>query len=113
MPMYNRKCNYCGNDYYVCKSCVSRNSWKNVCCSVECFQKLFDQERQPAPIEQRIGGVLQMYGINKITKEKIKINGYDLQLGKFDCEDGTTKFQDNFESFEVSYQELKDIAKIK
>ena len=47
MPKANRVCKYCGEEYYVCYSCVKLNSYKKLFCSAECYRKfLAEQEKK-------------------------------------------------------------------
>lgn len=110
MPKYNRKCFYCGNEYYCCSSCVSINSWKNTHCSIECFlnsQK--DSSKNINPIVINKGG--NKMGVLKAAFKKngrtIDIDGYDLDLGKFDCSDGSTRVLEDFEYFIVPTSEME------
>lgn len=110
----NRKCNYCGNEYYCCKACISINSWKNVCCSVKCYMNMIktaDENKVYGPQEVRQEGdiVRTLLRANLKGKGTIDISGYDLELGKFDCSDGKTRLIDDFEYFIVPCEELKEI----
>lgn len=40
MAKNNATCQYCGKGYYICRSCESIFSWRQVACSPECFRKL-------------------------------------------------------------------------
>lgn len=114
MPKYNRKCFNCGSPYYVCRACIDINSWKNVCCSVECYRNLFSKEYYNAePIEQNKGEVSDMYIIlkNRTKNKKVEVTGYDLSLGKIDGADGKTYVDEDIDHFEVTLDELKAIAK--
>ena len=110
MPKYNRKCFYCGDEYYCCSSCVSINSWKNVYCSIDCFLKSQEknniQDIKPIIVDK--GG--KNMGVLKAALKKngrtIDIIGYDLDLGKFDCSDGSTKILEDFDYFIVSASEM-------
>lgn len=35
----NATCFNCGKPYYVCRTCESIYSWKNITCSTECYQE--------------------------------------------------------------------------
>lgn len=107
----NRRCAYCGEEYYCCKSCISNKSWKNICCSVKCFRKLSERKDNIEPIKNEIIDT-KSFLIYGYTKEKkiVDIIGYDLELGKFDCSDNTTKTFDDFEKFIISKDELKNIS---
>lgn len=107
----NRKCAYCGEEYYCCKSCISNKSWKNICCSVKCFRKLSEKKDFIEPIKKEIIDMDSscLYGYTK-DKKIIDIIGYDLELGKFDCADNTTRTFDEFEKFIISKDELKNIS---
>lgn len=107
----NRKCAYCGEEYYCCKSCISNKSWKNICCSVKCFRKLSEKKDFIEPIKKEIVDMdcFCLYGYTK-DKKIIDIIGYDLELGKFDCADNITRPFDEFEKFIISKDELKNIS---
>ena len=107
----NRKCAYCGEEYYCCKSCISNKSWKNICCSVKCFRKLSEKKDFIEPIKKEIVDIDSscLYGYTK-DKKIIDIIGYDLELGKFDCADNITRTFDEFEKFIISKDELKNIS---
>lgn len=107
----NRKCAYCGEEYYCCKSCISNKSWKNICCSVKCFRKLSEKKDFIEPIKKEIVDIDSscLYGYTK-DKKIIDITGYDLELGKFDCADNITRPFDEFEKFIISKDELKNIS---
>lgn len=107
----NRKCAYCGEEYYCCKSCISNKSWKNICCSVKCFRKLSEKKDFIEPIKKEIVDMdsFCLYGYTK-DKKIIDIIGYDLELGKFDCADNITRTFDEFEKFIISKDELKNIS---
>lgn len=107
----NRKCAYCGEEYYCCKSCISNKSWKNICCSVKCFRKLSEKKDFIEPIKKEIVDMdsFCLYGYTK-DKKIIDITGYDLELGKFDCADNITRTFDEFEKFIISKDELKNIS---
>jgi hypothetical protein len=103
----NRKCNYCGKDYYCCLSCIAKNSWKNVCCSVECFNKLTGRVR---PQELKDGDLMSTLLRAELTNHKtISIVGYDIELGRFDCTDGVTRTFEDFICFYIPSSELKEI----
>ena len=111
----NRKCNYCGREYYCCKSCISINSWKNVCCSVECFRKMMQEGKTNMPQEinkekgeKTMATTLLRAGLT--NKDTIDIVGYDLELGKFDCSDGKTRVYEDFSYFIVPKNEMKEIV---
>ena len=108
MAKTNRNCNYCGKAYYVCKSCVGKDSYKNVCCSVECFNQLFHNymdEGLPNPIIIDKGET-DMTG-RLWSGEEHRILGFDIDNGKFDCEDGLTRSCLDFKDFILSYEEIK------
>lgn len=107
----NRKCAYCGEEYYCCKSCISNKSWKNICCSVKCFRKLSEKKDFIEPIKKEIIDMDSscLYGYTK-DKKIIDIIGYDLELGKFDCADNITRTFDEFEKFIISKDELKNVS---
>lgn len=111
MPKYNRRCFYCGEEYYCCSSCVSINSWKNTHCSIDCFLKSQEENNieNLEPIVINKGG--SKMGVLKAALKKngrtIDIVGYDLDLGKFDCSDGSTKTLEEFDYFIVSASEME------
>lgn len=39
MSKHNHECIICHNKYSHCDKCQQINSWKAICCSVECYQK--------------------------------------------------------------------------
>lgn len=111
MPRANRKCHNCGSTYYACSACIGIRSWKNICCSVECYRELFKKEiYDPDPIEQNIGEVKNMYVILK-NNNKFEVIGYDIPLGKIDANNGITYTEEDIDHIEVSVAELKDVAK--
>lgn len=108
MPKYNRKCFYCGKEYYCCSSCVGINSWKNTHCSIDCFLKSQEENKESHPIlinKEDKDVIVLRAGLK--SGKTIDIIGYDLDLGKFDCADGTTKIFDDFSYFIVSSDEMK------
>lgn len=109
MPYVNRKCNNCGKEYYVCYSCQKMNSWKNVCCSRQCYREYIRRRKKEEPIEISKGCVNNMFGI--LNNKKIKITGYDLELNKYDGEDGNTYKLEDFDRIEISVEEFKKIIK--
>lgn len=109
MPYVNRKCNNCGKEYYVCYSCQKMNSWKNVCCSRQCYRQYIKKMENEKPIEISKGNVDGMFGI--LNDKKIKIIGYDLELNKYDGEDGKTYKLDDFDKIEISVEEFKKVIK--
>lgn len=109
MPTINRKCNYCGKEYYVCHQCEKINSWKNVCCSRDCYLKLCVENGSfvPHKIQEKVGaGVMRAALLDGRT---ITITGYDLELNKFDCSDGVTRGAEDFSYFILSPKEMKSI----
>nr|DAT69642.1 MAG TPA: CHC2 zinc finger protein [Caudoviricetes sp.]DAT69712.1 MAG TPA: CHC2 zinc finger protein [Caudoviricetes sp.] len=108
----NRRCNYCGREYYCCKSCISINSWKNSCCSVECYRKMLEEGVTTLPQEihknEEVVMILLRAGLTNGTT--IDITGYDLELGKFDCTDGKTHVYEDFDYFIVPREEMKSIV---
>lgn len=111
--MHNRTCNYCGDEYYCCKSCISINSWKNVCCSQECFRKMItesDDNLQPIILEKGANNMISILRAGLVGGKTIDITGYDIELGKFDCTDGKTKVFEDFEYFIVPKDEMKAIG---
>lgn len=111
MPKANRKCFNCGNSYYACSACIGIKSWKNVCCSVECYRELFKREiYNPEPIEQDIGDIKNMYVVLK-DNTKFMVTGYDIPLGKIDADNGKTYTEDDINHLEISIDELKEVAK--
>lgn len=113
MPKANRKCHNCGTSYYACSACIGINSWKNVCCSVECYREMFKKEiHNPEPIEQDIGEVKDMYVVLKDNK-KFEVVGYDIPLGRIDVAEGITYTENDIDHLEISIEELKEVAKYK
>lgn len=117
MPKYNRKCLYCGSPYYACRACIDINSWKNVCCSVECYRKMCKQieRKEMKPVPENVGEIKNMYIILKelYNNKEIKkeVTGYDLTLGRIDCSDGKTYTDKDIDHFEISLEELREISK--
>ena len=111
MPKANRKCFNCGASYYACSACIGIRSWKNVCCSVECYRELFKKEvYNPSPIEQDIGEVKDMYVVLK-DNNKYEVVGYDIPLGRIDANNGETYTENDIDHLEISVDELKEVAK--
>ena len=111
MPRANRKCHNCGSSYYACSACIGIRSWKNICCSVECYRELFKKEiYDPDPIEQNVGEINNMYVILK-NNDKFEVIGYDIPLGRIDADNGITYTEEDIDHLEISIAELKDVAK--
>ena len=111
MPKANRKCINCGTSYYACSACIGIKSWKNVCCSVECYRQMFKREIiNLEPIEQDKGEVKDMYVVLKDNK-KFTVIGYDIPLGRIDADNGNTYTENDIDHLEVSIEELKEVAK--
>ena len=113
MPTINRKCNFCGKEYYVCRTCERQNSWKNICCSRQCYRKLLAQNTSISLVPQKMNlGVKDMNIRAGLTNGKtITIHGYDLELGKFDCVDGVTRSFEDFAYFIIPSEEFQAIGK--
>ena len=112
MPTINRKCNFCGKEYYVCKSCERQNSWKNICCSRLCYRNLLQQENASfVPQKMSLGVNTMKIRAGLTNGNTITINGYDLELGKFDCTDGLTRSFEDFSYFIIPSAEFKMISK--
>ena len=113
MPTINRKCNFCGKEYYVCRTCERQNSWKNICCSRQCYRKLLAQNISISLMPQKMNlGVKDMNIRAGLTNGKtITIHGYDLELGKFDCVDGVTRSFEDFAYFIIPSEEFQAIGK--
>lgn len=109
---YNRECSYCNSKYYVCRKCIDINSWKNLCCSRECYRKLIEDGATFAPkiIKNEVDNMPTILRAGLVNGKTIDITGYDLELGRFDCSDGTTKQFDSFEYFIISKEEMKVIS---
>lgn len=64
----NVSCRWCGKQYYACKYCFKKNSWKVYCCSIECYtsytQKILDLR------EIELSGKLS--SINTLSKKEIE-----------------------------------------
>lgn len=113
MPKYNRKCFNCGREYYCCSACVSMNSWKNTYCSTDCFLESVrnkDKNIKPIIIDKGERNVSILKAALKKNGRTIDITGYDLDLGRFDCTDDTTKVTDDFEYFIVPASEMKNFT---
>lgn len=112
MATINRKCNFCGKEYYVCKSCERQNSWKNICCSRLCYRNLLQQENASfVPQKMSLGVNTMKIRAGLTNGNTITINGYDLELGKFDCTDGLTRSFEDFSYFIIPSAEFKMISK--
>ena len=111
--LVNRKCNYCGSEYYICRSCIKAgNAWKNVCCSKKCFIELM----KDTPVVQPIKIINKEDEMKKVllrgelkSGKTIDITGYDIDLGKFDSTSGKTYTYDDVKFFYIGADELKDI----
>lgn len=111
MPKANRVCQNCGRAYYVCMSCVKANSYKNLCCSFECFRHLIESRKSknvitPITINK---GRINMQGV-LYNNDIIEILGYDLENNKFDCADQQTRTGYEFKNFILDLYELRAIA---
>ena len=112
MATINRKCNFCGKEYYVCKSCERQNSWKNICCSRLCYRNLLQQENASfVPQKMSLGVNTMKIRAGLTNGNTITINGYDLELGKFDCTESLTRSFEDFSYFIVPSAEFKMISK--
>lgn len=110
--LYNRECSYCGEKYYVCKKCIGINSWKNICCSRECFRKLIEEDKEMIPsIINEVSNMKTVLRAGLNNNKTIDIIGYDLELGKFDCSDGSTKTFEDIKYFIVPKEEMEDVSK--
>ena len=111
MATINRKCKFCGKEYYVCKSCERQNSWKNICCSRLCYRNLLQQENASfVPQKMSLGVNTMKIRAGLTNGNTITINGYDLELGKFDCTDGLTRSFEDFSYFIIPSAEFKMIS---
>lgn len=110
MPYVNRKCNNCGKEYYVCYSCQKKGSWKIVCCSRDCFREYIKKKEIQKPIVLDKGVVNYMYIILQ-NDTKVKIVGYDLELERYDGEDGNTYSPNDFKELIISKEEFQKIIK--
>lgn len=111
----NRKCAYCHKEYYVCYACIDMNSWKHIACSTTCFKKLIqkEQELKPEIIPQTKDEEMRILFTVKTKKNQNKgIIGYDLELGKFDCEDKTTLEFKDIKTFLIPSEEMKKISEM-
>ena len=112
MATINRKCNFCGTEYYVCRTCERQNSWKNICCSRLCYRNLLQQENASfVPQKMSLGVNTMKIRAGLTNGNTITINGYDLELGKFDCTDGLTRSFEDFSYFIIPSAEFKMISK--
>ena len=112
MATINRKCNFCGKEYYVCKSCERQNSWKNICCSRLCYRNLLQQENASfVPQKMSLGVNTMKIRAGLTNGNTITIHGYDLELGKFDCVDGVTRSFEDFAYFIIPSEEFQAIGK--
>ena len=53
MGKNNAHCLNCGKGYYICRSCESIWSWRQVACSPECFREL-QKKNNPKPIKDNV-----------------------------------------------------------
>lgn len=107
---YNRICNNCGTKYYACSNCIKKNSWKNFCCSRECYRAMIAKREENSPIELEGGNGMTVLRAGLTSGLTISITGYDLELGKFDCTDGKTRTIDEFDYFIVPVDEMKNLS---
>ena len=108
---YNRICVNCGDKYYVCNQCTSINSWKNICCSRECYKQAMSSDNIYFPQKINEGGEnMTLIRGGLISGRTVDIHGYDLELGRFDCSDGVTRQFNDFEYFILPKSEMKEIA---
>ena len=107
--VYNRTCVNCGSKYYVCNRCVQIGAYKNYCCSRECYNEAVKKGKIKSPnkINENGGTVMRAALANGKT---VDINGYDIELGKFDCSDGRTREIPEFDYFIVPKKEMKQIG---
>ena len=109
MPKANRICRYCGRPYYVCSTCLKAGSYKNVCCSFECFRDLINRGEQDLTPIKINKGVIAMQGVF-YNGAIVNILGYDLENNKFDCDDRQTHTGYEFKNFILDLRELRAIA---
>lgn len=104
---YNRVCMYCGNKYYVCNHCVEINSWKNSCCSRDCYRQLIMGNKliKDNKIEDGSANMKVVFPDRSIRN----VVGYDLQLGRFDLEGGLTITVEDADHFIIDKDEMADI----
>lgn len=116
MPKANRRCRVCGREYYVCCSCVSIYSWKHIACSPECFRKLTsttEDKIEPEILPQTEQEEKRVLFKVKAKNKRIRnIIGYDMELGKFDCDDKTTLVFDDIDEFMIPSEEMKKISEM-
>lgn len=68
------------------------------------------KREENSPIELEGGNGMAVLRAGLTSGLTISITGYDLELGRFDCSDGTTRSFDDFEYFILPVNELKDIS---
>ena len=51
-----------------------------------------------------------IFTIKTVNEDKKSIIGYDLELGRFDCEDKTTLMFKDIKEFNISSEEMENIA---
>ena len=116
MPKANRRCRVCGREYYVCCACVSIHSWKHLACSPECYRKLMTdtiEKVEPTIIPQTEEEEQRVLLKVKTKNKKIRnIIGYDIELGKFDCDDKTTLVYDDIDEFVIPAEEMRKISEM-
>ena len=117
MPKANRKCLHCGTPYYACSACIDIRSWKNICCSVECYRAFmgkswngYIEDVFAEPIEQDMGEITDMYIVLN-NQEKLEVVGYDIPLGRIDAIDGKTYTKNDIDHLQISLEELQEVAK--
>ena len=101
----------CGDKYYVCNQCTNINSWKNICCSRECYKQAMSSGNIYFPHKINEGGesVALIRG-GLISGRTVDIIGYDLEMGKFDCSDNITRQYSDFDYFILPKDEMKEIS---
>lgn len=110
--VFNRICRKCGRNYYACSNCIAINSWKNICCSRECYRKYVASDGALIPKEIKVVNNMSAILLRAVLKNEktISITGYDLELGKFDCTDGYTRVFEDFDCFIIPTNEMKEIS---
>lgn len=110
MPKANRKCTFCGNDYYYCGHCrddINKPSWYTMWCSEQC---------------KNLDKIIALHRMGKITtneaQDKIKALNIDTKSLKFARDTLEEYFNKILNYHEVSEnaenvdEEIKDINNI-
>lgn len=81
----NHECRNCGKKYYACNDCERINSWKTICCSVECYdaytEKVIRSRMKKAPkvtkaepVESEVAPVVEVTEVKVEQSEVVTPN---------------------------------------